>query len=172
MWSLQFSSHVGIPILNAHRFGPSRHIREGSPRRQLYHLLFFRLYCGIFKKLAACSGYVFHFSLDVYLGCHHEQIRFQVHPVRFTSRDSYELRTHSIPASHSSMLPKVEHSQRKSCLPFVPLMLSALRMCLRPCMMLPSRRPTTWIADLQSPRASVSPVYSLRCMLPMASVSP
>ena len=48
MWSLQFSSHVGIPILNAHRFGPSRHIGEGPPRCQLYRLLFFRFHCGMF----------------------------------------------------------------------------------------------------------------------------
>jgi hypothetical protein len=87
-------------------------------------------------------------------------------------QDFYELGTHSSSGSHSNMLPKAERSQRKSYLPSVPCRLSALRMCLPPCMTLRSRRPTTWIADLQSPRASVFLVYSLRVMRPMASVSP
>ena len=37
--------------------------------------------------------------------------------------------------------------------------------------MLPSRRPTLWIAELQSPKALVYPVSSFPCMLPMALVS-
>jgi hypothetical protein len=83
----------------------------------------------------------------------------------------YKFRTHFISGSHSSMLPKAEHSQRKSCLQSVPLRLSARRMCLHPCMMLLSRRPTLWIADLQSRKASAYPVFSSLFMLPTASVS-
>lgn len=69
------------------------------------------------------------------------------------------------------MLPKAEHSQRKSCRQSVPLRLSARRVYLHPCTMLPSRRPTMWIADLQSRQASAYPVSSLPFMLPTASVS-
>jgi hypothetical protein len=63
-------------MLDTCRFGPSRHIREGSSRRQLHRFLFYRFHCGILKQLAAGSGHVFHFSLDGYLRRPHEQIRF------------------------------------------------------------------------------------------------
>jgi len=81
------------------------------------------------------------------------------------------LRTHLISGSHSSILPKVEHSQRKSCLQSVPLRLLARRVYLHPCMMLPSRRPTMRIADSRSRKASGYPFFSLACMLLTASVS-
>jgi hypothetical protein len=70
------------------------------------------------------------------------------------------------------MLPKADPLQRKLCPQSAPLRLSVPRMCLRPCTMLPSRRPTLWIAELQSLKALVYPVSSFPCMLPMASVSP
>jgi ABC-type multidrug transport system fused ATPase/permease subunit len=75
-WFLQFPSHIGIPIPDTRRFGPSGHIREGSSRRQLHRFLFYRFHRGIRMQLAAGFGHVFHFSLDGYLGRLHEQIRF------------------------------------------------------------------------------------------------
>jgi ABC-type multidrug transport system fused ATPase/permease subunit len=86
-WSRPFNSRLtsGLPMLDTCRFGPSRHIREGSSRCQLHRFFLYRFHCGIPKQLAAGSGHVFHFSLDGYLRRPHEQIRFQVYPVRFTS---------------------------------------------------------------------------------------
>jgi len=157
--------------LHTPRFGASGHIREGCPRRQLYVCIFYRFRLGICKKLAIGSGSVIHATLHWYLRRLHEQIRFQVHAVRLLLRVFHKFRTHFISGSHSSMLLKAELSQRKSCLQSVPPRLSARRMCLHPCMMLLSRRPTMWIADLQSRKASAFPVFSSLFMLPTASVS-
>ena len=132
--------------------------------------MFYWFHLGICKKLAIGSGYVIYASLHCCVRRLHGQIYFQVYAVRLLTRGFHKLRTYLISGSHSSILPKAEPSQRRSCLQSVPLRLLARRAYLHPCTMLPSRRPTMWIADLQSRKASSYPFFSFACMLLMASV--
>lgn len=155
MWSFFFQPTAWCrqQTLHTPRFGSSRHIREGRRRSHLSLLIRCRFYLSVCEELAFGPGSVFHSALDFDRGWLHEQSQFQVYPVRPLSRDFYEPRIHSISASPSNMSPKVEPSQRKSCLRSVRLMPSAPKMCLHPCMTSPYRRPTMRIADLQSHKA-------------------
>jgi ABC-type multidrug transport system fused ATPase/permease subunit len=170
-WFFQFQPHVS-ETPHTSRFGPSGHIREGRRHRQLPFCIFYRFHLGIFEKLATGSGYEFPSALHLSYRWHHEQIHFQVYAVCLLPRRGiHESRIHPILGSRLNTLPKAEPSQRNPCLRSARLTLSALSMRLRPCMMLPFKKPTRWNVSLRSPKALAWACFSLPCMLPMASAS-